>query len=73
VVSSVSLRGWHEVELLCPVCQAWRHTGAATTRENFESHSPAVLGGRVVLPCGHEVTAEDHQARFGPEIQSTRQ
>jgi hypothetical protein len=43
-------------------------TGATTTRENFDSAVPAVLGGKVVLSCGHEVDADDFKLRLGPEI-----
>ena len=62
---------WHDVELLCPVCQEWQPSGAATTREDFESGDVFIQGkGRFVLPCGHEVMADDYEARLGPEISS---
>ena len=59
---------WHTVELLCPIFAAWSQTGAATTKENFESDMPHVLGGRVILSCRHEVTADRSALRFRPEI-----
>jgi hypothetical protein len=51
-----------------PACQAWKPSGAATPRDNFESENPAVLGGRIVLARGREVSAEDDEPRFGPEL-----
>ncbi len=58
---------WREVECLCPVCSAWSQTGAATTNENFESDVPHVLGGRVMLSCGHGVSPDRVDLRLGPE------
>jgi hypothetical protein len=67
------MSGWHEVELLCPICEEWKRTGATTTRENFDSIDPAVLGGQVVLSCGHEVDADDYKLRLGPVVPGLRQ
>jgi hypothetical protein len=67
------MSGWHEVELLCPICEEWKRTGATTTRENFESTAPAVLGGQVVLSCGHRVDADDYKLRLGVRIRGMRQ
>jgi hypothetical protein len=65
---SVRSDAWHDVEVFCPACRAWKPSGAATTRENFESENPAVLGGRIVLACGHEVSAEDYEPRLGLDL-----
>ncbi len=58
---------WRSVELVCPFCALWSQTGAATTKENFGSDMPHVLGGRVTLSCGHEVNADRFELRLGPD------
>ena len=60
---------WHHVELFCAECDAWRQSGAASTREGFELQGRALVGGRCVLkPCGHLVVAKAEEARFGGQI-----
>lgn len=61
---------WCTVELLCPFCASWSQTGATTTKENFAEEMPHVLGGQVVLACGHEVTADRFQLRLGPQMRA---
>lgn len=63
---SVRHNAWHD-EWFCPTCQAWKPSGAATTRENLDSENPAVLGWPVLLACGREVSAEDDEPQGGPE------
>jgi hypothetical protein len=63
---------WHEVEQYCPACQAWRQTGAAATRENFDTNATIVLSGSVVLSCGHRVEPDDGQLRLGGALPTDR-
>jgi hypothetical protein len=61
---------WYAVEFYCPTCGDWRDTGTTTTRENFESGDPFIIGaGKFILPCGHEVMADDYESRLGAEIE----
>lgn len=63
------MNSWHDIELLCPVCEEWGSCGAATTVENFSRPDGFPQGeGRFVLPCGHEITAEVSDWRLGSPI-----
>lgn len=59
------MKSWHDVDLLCPVCEEWRASGAATTVEDFTSgDAPSLDEGCCVLSCGHEVGTS--RRRLGP-------
>lgn len=70
------MNSWHDIELLCPICEEWGSCGAATALENFSSPDENVSSpdgfprgeGRFVLSCGHEITAEVSDWRLGSPI-----
>jgi hypothetical protein len=61
--------GGFEIELLCDVCNAWRPSGVVSTWEHFKRDEPFVTAeGRFILSCGHEVRADNYNARPGAKV-----
>jgi hypothetical protein len=61
--------GGFEIELFCDACNAWRPSGVISTWEHFTRDEPFVSAdGRFILSCGHEVRADNYNARPGAKV-----
>ena len=66
---SVPANAWRDLEVLCPVYEAWHPSGGAMTAANFQSDHEAITGtGTFALSCGHEVDASRYNVRLGGRI-----
>jgi hypothetical protein len=64
--------GSFEIELFCEACNAWRPSGVLSTWEHFKRDEPFVAAeGRFILSCGHEVRADNYNARAGAKVAPT--
>jgi hypothetical protein len=64
--------GSFEIELFCESCNAWRPSGVISTWEHFSRDEPFVAAeGRFILSCGHEVRADNYNARPGGKMAPT--
>ncbi len=64
--------GGFEIELYCDACAAWRPSGVISTWEHFKRDEPFVTAeGRFILSCGHEVRADNYNARPGAKVAPT--
>jgi hypothetical protein len=64
--------GGFEIELFCDVCEAWRPSGVISSWEHFKRDEPFVTAeGRFILSCGHEVRADNYNARPGAKVSPT--
>jgi hypothetical protein len=61
--------GGFEIELFCDSCSAWRPSGVISTWEHFTRDEPFITAeGRFILSCGHEVRADNYNARPGTKV-----